>query len=147
MIDDSYDYFSFNNRTQFIFKSIGVQGIVVKIIVFNRIDSNNRWNLGFGDLKGDKIDDTAFTDNHDVRKVISTIAQIIYAFSEAHPSRKIVISPVDERRNQFYNAVFQRHYADIILTFQIVGVTQNGQETYSPEKIYESFELIRKFEA
>ncbi|MFN0033443.1 MAG: DUF6934 family protein [Saprospiraceae bacterium] len=144
MVEESYDCFSFNNKTHFFFESIGSKGRVLKVVVFNRAEGN-RWNVGFGDSRDGKIDDITFTNNNDVRKVLSTVAQTIYHFSEAHPVRVIAIIPVDERRKHFYNAVFQRHFSEVSEVFDIFGILAKDRENYSPEKIYDSFELVRKF--
>lgn len=146
MIEESYDSIAFNNKTQFIFESVGAQGVVVKIVVFNRI-MGERWNVGFGDLRENSVDDSVFTNNNDVRKVLSTVAQTIYSFSEAHPKATIVIFPIDVRRKQFYNAVFQRHIVEIAQKFHVFGNYEGQVERYSLEKSYDSFELICKFES
>ncbi len=146
MIEDFYDYFSFNNKTQFFFESSGIKGRIVKVVVFKRIEGN-RWNVGFGDIREGIIDDTSFTNNNDARKVLSTVVQAIYQFSEAHPEKIITIVPRDERRRHFYNAIFQRHFSRASEIFDIFGILEEGRENYLPEKTYDSFELIRKFEA
>ncbi len=144
MIGESYDYLSFNNKTQFFFKSIGSKGLVVKVVVFNRVEGN-RWNVGFGDLRDGIIDDTSFTNNNDVRKVISTVTKAIYDFSKTHPERTIAIAPVDERRSGFYNAVFRKHFSEASEAFDVFGIIQGNRENYLPEKEYDSFELVHKF--
>jgi hypothetical protein len=146
MIEESYDCFSFNNKTQFFFESTGLKGRIVKVVVFMRMEGN-RWNVGFGDLRKGRIDDTSFTNNNDVRKVLSTVAQAIYRFSEAHPEHIITIVPRDQRRKYFYNAIFQRHFSDASEVFDIFGILAEDRENYLPEKTYDSFELVRKFEA
>ena len=146
MIEDHYDYLSFNNKTQFFFQSLGSKGLVVKAVVFSRVEGN-RWNVGFGDLRDGKIDDISFTNNSDVYKVISTVVQAIYDFSDAHPERIITINPVDERRRRFYNAVFKRHLLAASEVFDVLGIVDENSENYSPEKEYDSFELKRKFGA
>ena len=37
---------------QFTFVSVGNKGMIQKVIEFRRLQ-NNRWNLSFGDVKGD----------------------------------------------------------------------------------------------
>ncbi|MBC7777588.1 MAG: hypothetical protein H7246_19295 [Phycisphaerae bacterium] len=146
MIEESYDCFPFNNKTQFFFESTGLKGRVVKVVVFMRMEGN-RWNVGFGDVREGRVDDTSFTNNNDVRKVLSTVAKTIYQFSEIHPEKIIVIVPRDERRKHFYNAIFKRYFSIASEVFDIFGILAEDRENYLPEKTYDSFELLRKFEA
>jgi len=57
----------------YMFKSVGTQGVVNKMIVFQKI-AGTRYNLSFGDFKNGRIDDEVITNNGDLIKVISTVA-------------------------------------------------------------------------
>lgn len=50
-----------------------------KIIVFQKI-GGTRYNLSFGDFKNGRIDGEVVTNNGDLVKVISTVAQSVYLF-------------------------------------------------------------------
>ena len=144
MITDSYDFIALGNKDYYYFESEGKQGNISKIVTFTRL-KNKFWNLGFGDLQGDQINDSVISNNHDIVKLISTVAKIAYEFSERFPRRSIEITPVDEKRKNLYNHVFRRHYKVIQINFQIIGIHNNVTEDYSPEKNYDTFRLKRKF--
>ncbi len=143
MISEHYRFLGSKNYTRYFFESIGKQGKVVKIVEFS-LDKNNRWNLGFGDWRMGKIDDTVITNNHDVAKVISTVAKIVYIFFEKYPNRVVTINPVDDKRKRLYNIVFQRHITEIEPNFDLIGYINEKPETYSIEKNYDIFELKLK---
>ena len=144
MIKESYNCFEFNNKTEFFFASEGTQGKILKGIVFTYI-GNNLWNLAFGDVNNGDIDDSVISNNHDIIKLINTIAKVVYDFSNEYPLRHIIIQPVDEKRKKLYNHVFRRNQDDINFTFNIIGVIGGIEEVYSPEKFYDKFKLKRKF--
>ena len=84
------------------------------------------------------------TNNHDVVKVIGTVAKVTYDFFKKYPDAVVVIDPIDEKRERLYNIVFQRHYAFISNDFHIIGEKNKVPEVYSPVKMYDLFELFLK---
>ena len=146
MITDSYPYFAIKNNTSFIFESIGNQGTIIKIIQFTLLDSGE-WNLGFGDWKNGIIDDLTISNNHDLIRVIQTVAKATYVFFEEYPESVVIIKPVDERRKRLYNLVFQRHIQSIELVFKVVGIIDDEKETFLSKKMYDNFEITLKFES
>ena len=144
MIKESYNYLGLEDKTQFFFASEGTQGKILKGIIFTHY-KGDLWNLAFGDWHKGDIDDSVVTNNHDIVKLISTIAKVIYEFSNKYPLRHIYIEPVDEKRKKLYNHVFRRNYKVIIQTFHIIGNSNGIDEKYLPENFYDIFILIRKF--
>lgn len=144
MLKESYNYLSSPNKAIYLFESEGKNGKIMKVIAFTSV-GKSLWNLGFGDLHNEQIDDSVISNNHDIVKLISTIAKITYEFSDEFPSRRIQIKPVDDKRKRLYNHVFRRNYEVIKATFQITGINGRKKEPYSPEKFYDNFELKRKF--
>jgi hypothetical protein len=145
MIKEHYKYYAVKNKTFFFFESFGVQGRIIKVVEIREFEEN-RWNLGFGDWNKGLIDDKIMTNNNDVVKVIGTVAKIAYDFFENYPNATIVIEPVDDKRKQLYNYVFQRHHKAIESTFIIKGLIGDTEELYSVENFYDGFEIKRKFE-
>ena len=144
MVNKHYEYLSFNSNTTYYFQSEGKQGIIPKVIVFTPLEDDD-WNLAFGDLYQTDIDDAVISNNHDIVKVLSTIAKVVYEFSAHYPSRNIIIEPVDEKRKKLYNHVFRRNYEDICLVFDVIGTVNGKKEAYSSKKTYDIFKLKRKF--
>jgi hypothetical protein len=144
MITESYHYLALGSNLYYYFQSEGKQGKIGKVVTFSRLQ-NKFWNLGFGDLQGKDINDSVVSNNHDIVKLIGTVAQIAYDFSDKYPKRGIEITPVDEKRKNLYNHVFRRHYEVINAKFHIIGLNNSIAEEYSPEKKYEVFRLKRRF--
>ncbi len=142
MIRDTYPLYPLNDLL-FSFHSEGVQGKILKIIIFT-LQEDGKWNLAFGDWRNKKVDDKVMSNNEDVVKVIGTVAKAAYKFFENHPDATLEIKPIDEKRRKLYNIVFQRHFYEIVPNFQIMGFIGKQKEIYSPEKLYDSFELSVK---
>lgn len=145
MIIETYHYIASKNHIQYFFESDGVQGKILKVVLFTHIKEDN-WNLGFGDWHKGEIDDAIISNNQDLVKVIGTVAQIATDYLEIYPHRCLVIKPIDEKRKRLYNHVFRRHFKEIDTIFKIIGYINGIAENYSFEKNYDSFELKRKFE-
>jgi hypothetical protein len=90
------------------------------------------------------FDDSVISNNYDIVKLIGTIAKITFEFSAAYPLRIIHIKPVDEKRKRLYNHIFHGHYVFIKDTFEVIGVKNGIEESYSPENAYDIFKLKRR---
>ena len=143
MVEEHYNLLPLRNQTRYLFESKGPQGAVLKLIVFSNIEKN-LWNLGFGDLRKGQLDDTTITNNHDVQRVLNTVAQAVYLFTEAYPESIVRIRPIDKRRAHLYNLVFQRRYAEIAEHFEVMGWLGNALSAYSPDHFYDALDIHRK---
>jgi hypothetical protein len=145
MINNPYPYLASGNNTWFFFESEGPQGKIPKVVAF-RDYGNNIWNIGFGDLRRGKIQDSVVSNNQDLVRVMNTVAQTIRVFLETHPAAILQIRPVDERRKRLYNGIFQRRFAEIDKKFRVVGIREGITELYSPKQFYDKFEISLNFE-
>jgi hypothetical protein len=144
MIEETYPYAQVGDELVYAFRSEGINGVILKIIIFTPV-KKNRWNLAFGDWRNSDIDDKVMTNNHDVVKVIGTVAKVTYDFFEKYPNAIVVIKPVDDRRKTLFNIVFKRHYQVITNEVKISGRKKGyRKELYSPNKMYDRFELSLK---
>lgn len=143
MIHESYPLITDEKREVFIFESVGPKGRVRKVVIFDQIRAD-LWNLGFGDLLEHGWDDFVITNNGDLVRVISTVAQAIYQFSERWPERRILINPVDEKRKQLYNTIFKRRHQEVSDLFEIKGIEGETLRSYEPHILFDVFLLIRK---
>jgi hypothetical protein len=143
MIEQPYPYHVLKEKTHYFFESIGEKS-VFKIIQFELI-KEDKWNLGFGDLnEAGLIDDTVVTNNHDVHKVIRTVAKIAIDFLAKYPNSSLEINPVDYKRKRLYNSIFQKYFEEITPIFKIVGTFEGVEENYSPSKQYDLFTIALK---
>jgi hypothetical protein len=144
MIEQPYPYYELGRPMHYFFESIGEERSVYKIVALTLMKNGN-WNLGFGDLnKNGLIDDSVVTNNHDVRKVIGTVAKIAIDFLKKYPDRTIEIEPVDDKRKTLYNLVFHRYFEDIDSLFTITGTIEGKKEPYLPSKTYNKFTIKLK---
>lgn len=145
MIKDSYDIKYSPDKLTYVFQSEGNMGTIWKGIVFTQIE-DNIWNLAFGDIVDNDINDSVVSNNYDFVKLFGTIAKAVYLFSAQYPQRMIYIEPYDDKRKRLYNHIFRRNYKDIGIIFHIRGILSTKiEEDYSPEIIYDYFRLTRKF--
>lgn len=144
MIKDTYPYYPSKNKLMFIFRSEGSKGTINKLIIFTREKRKNDWNLAFGDLKEDDIDDLVISNNQDAMKIIRTVAKATLEFLEIYPKSKIFINPVDEKRKKLYNHIFRRHFKEMHAIFKIVGRIGKSKEVYKPTSFYDSFTITLK---
>ncbi|MEM1122876.1 MAG: hypothetical protein AAGJ18_20700 [Bacteroidota bacterium] len=120
MIQDAYRLYRANNKLEFQFESTGKNGIIQKIILYQPI-GKNRFNLAFGDRKGNDIDDKVVSNNGDLIKVVSTVALSVYQFFEDNPTATIEIQGVDMKRLRLYNHIFKRKKTEIETLFILKG--------------------------
>src|ERR1044072_3133844 len=76
------------------FISEGKKGKIVKLIVYNKTNLYNLYNLGFGDKNNTtgEINDTTITNNGDSAKVLATVAYTLYAFTDKFPDAMIFVT-------------------------------------------------------
>lgn len=143
MIEQPYPYYALDLDKHYYFKSIGEKGSVYKIVALT-LKVNGNWNLGFGDLIDNKINDSIVTNNQDIRKVIGTVAKVAIDFLRLNPDKTIEIEPVDDKRKILYNAVFKRYFTEIDALYVIKGIVRQEEELYVPTKIYDIFTVKLK---
>ena len=140
MLGETYKLHEFEHSTLFWFVSEGVKGNITKIILFTQ-NEGEPWNLGFGDYLQGEIHDSVVSNNQDLRKIMFTVAEATYRFLATHPGSVILIQPIDERRKSLYNLIFQKRWHEIELAFHIEGWSGDVKEPYSPNKMYDAFEI------
>jgi hypothetical protein len=143
MITDTYKLYTNNKATFFFFNSIGENGTIPKAILITH-DSQNKWNLAFGDVIDNDFSDSSISNNNDVAKVMGTVAKAAMDFLEKYPDRVILIRPVDLKRKRLYNVVFQRRHIELEEKFQILGKRKGRWSKYSSDLSYEKFQILIK---
>ena len=142
-IKDSYPITSSVNNLIYVFESKGIKGTIKKVVIFQKMETN-RYNLAFGDEVKGTVDDKIDSNNNDMIKVLSTIANIIYDFISHFPDAIIVIGAVERRKLILYNGIFRRRFKEIEESFEIQAFKEGKRETYSPDEFYYKFEINRK---
>ena len=140
---DGYDINGdFNDqKVQFKFTSTG-KVTIEKMVEFKRIGIN-RWNLGFGDVKGDDWTDDVISNNNDWRKVLQTVANVVHHFFDRFPEDEVLILPLDHQRKLLYNRIFQQKWHEIDPLFIVKAVPLSEIrpkfEDYTPLKLFNYF--------
>jgi|GEM_PF-2121821 len=90
---------------QYIFISTGNKQIA-KGVHFTPLAEENIVNLSFGDLLPDNsIDDRANSNNGDIRKVLSTVIDIIRYFTSEHPKMIAYFDGSTDERKRLYSPI------------------------------------------
>jgi len=145
MIGEIYPYLDSSDEFIFTFISTGLQGNIIKIILFEEIpESPNTYNLAFGDWKNNDIDDKVISNNGDLQLVMNTVANTMYLFLEKRPDSTIIFQGVDEKRANLYQLIIKRKFVEIEPIFNVQGLNKGNWEEFNPKKVYIAFKLSLK---
>lgn len=135
---EDYMRFSFESRSQ--------DRVVAKSVEFNRIGAKT-YNLAFGDVdeNGD-LNDLVVTDNGDMRKVLSTIAQIVITFLGVYAERQVFFTGSSPARTRLYRVVLSREVDSWASIFEIRGIHDGKAIPFQSNIAFESFFVKRKNE-
>ncbi len=127
------------------FISSGIKGNVEKRVKFQLVETNDIYNLAFGDIdENNEIDDYSITDNKDMPKVLATIAFIARVFLEKYPQRTIIFRGSTAERTRLYRMAIGNNLDELITLFDIFGVQENGvADLFIRNKDYYAF-LVKK---
>ncbi len=146
---EQYESISNKTKTIFTFISEGPKGKIVKRIEYTKMKIEgikNFYNLGFGDIadNSSEINDLSITDNQDRDKVLATVVNSVYKFSERHPKAKIYITGSTDARIRLYRIVIDKYFDELSETFTIKGITKNGIFSFEKNMPYEAFLITLK---
>jgi hypothetical protein len=130
----------------FEFVSDGIKGKIHKVISFSLTPSPDVYNLGFGDKDSvtGEVSDSVVSNNGDTKKILATVAQAVYLFTEKHPDFGVVATGVTPARTRLYRMGIQEHWAQISKEFIVWGFFEDNWETFIPNRNYEAFFVKRK---
>ena len=125
------------------FQSIGNQGVIDKLIIFEEIGVN-RYNLAFGDVVDGKLRDEIVSNNFDLVKTVSTVVGAVYLFFKQYPAAILEFDAVDEKRLRLYNRIMIRRFLEIEKSYLVRGVIDGLEERYQPGNFYHKFVIQLK---
>ena len=142
----SYPLNSTRNKKRYEFISEGPKGQIPKAIIFDATAIEGVYELSFGDVieEDRKIDVSSISDNGDLNKVIATVINSVYDFTESHPEAKIIFTCSSESRNRLYRIAINRNYEQLNQDFQIFGVEDNQLVPFEPSKNFVVFLIVRR---
>lgn len=140
--------YTYKTNTTFLdyeFESIGPKGKVKKIVRFTEIQ-RAVYNLAFGDLDEltGEISDTSVTNNNDSKKVLSTVAAIVYDFTKKYPESWVVAKGSTQSRTRLYRMGIANHFNEITELFEVYGLIDLNWVHFELRKDYDAFLIQRK---
>lgn len=126
-----YDLYRNTDTTIFEFKSIGTNGEITKVIVFNATQTEEIYNLAFGDLIYNEVqkkyilDDSTITDNGDRNIILATVARSVYIFTEKYPEKVVFFKGSTLARTRLYRRAISINLEELSETFIIFGAIKN----------------------
>ncbi len=142
---DKYLYSTNSSFLDYEFESIGPKGVIKKVARFSEMGTNV-YNFGFGDLNettGD-ISDTVVSNNDDGDKVLVTVANIIYDFTNVYMEAAVFIKGTTPARTRRYQMGINKYWPQIDPIFEIFGLKDQKWEQFRPGENYDAFLGRRK---
>ena len=135
----------FDNFKRFEFFSQGPKGKIRKVVKFQQFDSENIYNLAFGDLDeiSGIIDFDSRSNNSDRDKVMATVAATVYEFMAVYSNAVVFVEGGTDAKTRLYQMGISKHLSEINLRYVIRGWNGNRWEPFEKGKNYESFSLGR----
>lgn len=145
---DKYALKAENSLTVFEFVSEGPNGIVRKLIHFQKTNEPELYNLAFGDkLSGtDEIDDLAVSNNNDTDKILATVVAALYAFFEKYPDAFVYATGSTRARTRLYRMGITRFYGEMKMDFHLFGQVGDEFHEFEIGREYNGFLAQRKFD-
>jgi hypothetical protein len=108
-----------SNLTFFEFISERPNGLIRKVIQFQKTNEMNLYNLAFGDKHPEtgEIDDLSVSNNGDSEKVLATVVAALYAFFDKHPTAFVYATGSTSARTRLYRIGITRFYQEMVQDF------------------------------
>ncbi len=130
----------------FEFISIGSKGEISKLAQYSQTQKKNIYNLGFGDknLETGNLDDKVISNNGDSQKVLATVAETVYTFTEQYPDIGIFATGSTSARTRLYRIGITNNLTEILQDFELYGLRVGKWEEFRKGIDYEAFLVRRK---
>jgi len=129
------------------FISLGKQGHIYKIVLFQELPEDNRFNLAMGDINIRTME-TEFNElsgNGDARTVFATIGEVVKEYTEAHPEREIFVSGNTDDKKRSYSFMTGWYLEEILIDFEVWGLPFGEEfEPFQKDKTYDGILVKRK---
>jgi len=142
---EKYDLIAGENLTTFEFISDGTKGKIYKIIQFSSTNYHNVYNLGFGDkdvITGE-IDDKVVSNNGDSEKVLGTVVESLYIFTDENPEALIYAIGSTKTRTRLYQIGITKFIEKAKADFIIYGQIEKEWYFFEKDTNYDAF-LVKR---
>jgi hypothetical protein len=142
----AYEFLTTSDALAFEFDSVSATRTIRKVVVYDRFPNVPfLFNLSLADQCPDGfLDDLARTNNDDLERVMATVGQTLFVFFERYPNAVVYFTGSTEARTRLYQIIIAKELADAQQWFVIQGVTNDGAESFQPNKSYKAFLLTWK---
>lgn len=118
--------------------------MIKKVVTFTPINIPDPYcfNLCLGDWNENQqiVDDSIISNNQDTEKVLASVADIIFQFTDRNPNAIIYIEGNTESRVRLYQIKINKYLNEIIAHFELFGLLKNlDLEPYSAGNKYLGF--------
>ncbi len=116
----------------FEFTSQGLKGNITKVVQFTQA-AEDLYFLGFGDkddLTG-TVDDLVISNNNDAEKVLATVANIVYLFTDENPDVWIYAKGNTPSRTRLYQIGISKYLEFITTYFKVLGLKSGVWKPYT----------------
>jgi hypothetical protein len=140
-----YSYRTNDSFLDYEFISEGPGGQIKKVVRISQINAHV-FNLGFGDLdeQTGEISDVIVTNNNDSRKVLATVAAIVYDFTLQYADTWIIAKGRTHSRTRLYRMGITNNWQEINGEFEVYGLIEENWELFEAGRDYEAFLVRRK---
>ena len=142
-----YEITSDENAYMYHFISEGNKGKIEKVVIYEEMEIEGFFNLGFGDRNPvtGYLDDEITTDNGDTEKVLATVVATLYRFTDQFPDVYVYAKGSTDSRNRLYRMSITKYLTQALEDFFMYGILPNGQTiSFVPNFEYIGFIIHRK---
>jgi len=131
-------------RNTFEFVSQGERD-VLKVVVLQKTDEVNVYNLAMGDLINGRVNYSNVTDNKDTAIVIQTIGEIVQMFTKNNYERRVFVTGNTPARIRLYRRYLSNNLEKVTDKFYVWGANDDGTgfEVFKKGKNYTGFLVQR----
>ncbi len=142
---NKYDLVAGDKLTTFEFVSVGVNGNIEKLIQYSSASYKNIYNLGFGDKNPvtGKLDDKIISNNGDSEKVLATVVESLYLFTNNNPEALIYATGSTKSRTRLYQIGITKFIDKAKTDFIIYGQLENEWYFFEKGINYDAF-LVKR---
>jgi hypothetical protein len=130
----------------FDFVSTGKNGVIRKRISFIKTESDNVYNLAFGDVDKDgKVNYYSVSNNGDRNKILATVVNVVGEYTEEYPDRWIFFSGSTNERTRLYRMAVGLNLKELSAEFEIYGYADGQIVPFTKNLKIDGFLVKRKF--
>ncbi|HET6254914.1 MAG TPA: hypothetical protein VFE32_12610 [Puia sp.] len=148
MKEDKYKYVKIPEEFYYEFFSEGPKGKIKKLVRYKLISASpdHIFNLSFGDWneKTFDADDSITTNNKDRQKVLATVADTVFDFTQLHPEAFIFVQGSTPSRTRLYQMGISAFWEEIGGLFRVIGYVNGDWKPFRKGINYHAFLIKRK---